>query len=152
MRGDWTIKDILDYHLPERGGLDFVAFAHTDAENDLNVALERYFEAKLNASLKRFGVGGRNAAEQVEHWRELIPKVHEAMMKLDRSFLDAGQGKNVRVVFDVDMGGIYYTRIGDYGFVFGASLDQAEVNSRRCEDDMRKIVAEIEALFTAHGA
>ncbi len=62
------------------------------------------------------------------------------------------KGKMCRVVFDLDMGGFFYTRTGSHAILFGATLDQAEVNNRHCDEEMRGMVAEIEVVCTAHGA
>ncbi len=55
------------------------------------------------------------------------------------------------VVFDIDMGGFYLTRIGSHAVLFGATLDQEEVNNGRCEREMYRMAAQIEAVCTAHG-
>ncbi len=75
----------------------------------------------------------------------------KALGSLDGEFVKTGQGENVRVVFDVDMGGLYYTRIGSHAVLFGATLDQEEVNNGRCEKEMSRMVAQIEDVCTSHG-
>ena len=149
-----SIQGILTHHLKDREGLDYAAFVRVKIDPEGNDSLDIMHEGhheQIPDLLVRFAMGSRTDDEQVELWGKLIREVHAAMNSLDKHFIRVGQGRNVRVVFDVDMGGIYCTRIGSYAFVFGATLDQAEVNNRRCEEDMRKIVSEIEAIFTAHG-
>jgi hypothetical protein len=151
------IQNILDDTVQDRKrGLDYAAYAVTRdsgaaGESELRILL-RSHHIQIEILLKKFGCVGRTPTEQVELWEQLLPRVHGALRGLDREFVRTGQGENVRVVFDIDMGGLYYTRIGTHAVLFGATLDQDEVNNGRCERDMYRMVAQIEAVSTSHGA
>jgi hypothetical protein len=147
-----VIQGILDNYVLGRGGLDYAAYALTQGRKVLEDRLLWSHNRQLASLLRRFGFGDRTEEQQIALWKGLLQVIHEALCQLDEAFVKTGQGENVRVVFDVDMGGLFYTRTGSHAILFGATLDQAEVNNRRCEDEMRSMVAEIELVCTAHGA
>jgi hypothetical protein len=147
------IQEIMDYNLKRPGGLDYAAYALAQGPE---LVIERLItssnDRQLADLLRRLACTGRTPAKQIELWNQLLPTTHRAMCELDRAFATTGQGENVRIVFDVDMGGFFYTRLGSHAVLFGATLDQAQVNNGRCEQVMRSIVSQIEAKCTAHGA
>jgi hypothetical protein len=155
------IKDILDDTVKKQsGGLDFAAYAvATNLPENVDDTKGRYKlkimcesrNPQLGSLLEKFACESRTPDEQFKVWQDLLHKVDVALRRLDRDFINAGQGENVRVVFDVDMGGFYYTRLTSNAVLFGAALDQAEVNNGRCEMEMHGIVAQIQAVFTVHG-
>jgi hypothetical protein len=154
------IQNILDETVKNRErGLDYAAYAvpgdPRDSASRLKI-LSWSRNEQLDQLLERFAcrtpAGIRSAARQIELWDELLPRVHEVLRGLDADFVRTGQGENVRVVFDVDMGALYYTRLGSNAVLFGATLDQEEVNNGRCERDMYRMVAQIEAVCTTFGA
>jgi hypothetical protein len=162
------IQDILDFYVHRPGGLDYAAYArmsdgvHTrGTRKKVGQDLVRLFESEniqLTNLLKKLGCVARDddarttAKLLVSRWQELLDQVHKAICDLDEDFEEAGQGQNVRVVFDIDMGAFFYTRTSSHAVVFGATLDQAQVNNGRCDEEMRRMVSEIEAICTAHGA
>ncbi|MGC9945011.1 MAG: hypothetical protein ABSF64_01330 [Bryobacteraceae bacterium] len=148
------IQNILDNTVTEHEhGLDYAAYAVIidPAEHSLEI-LGRALHPQLGKLLKNFACEGRTADQQKERWEELLRQVHKALAGLDDDFVGAGQGENVRVVFDLDMGGVYYTRLGRHAVLFGATLDQEEVNNGQCERDMYRMVAQIEAVSTTQGS
>jgi hypothetical protein len=155
------IQNILDDTVMKRErGLDYAAYAVTgDARADCEARLEVLYRSRseqLDELLEKFACetpsGTRTATQQVDLWEKLLPRVHEALRALDWDFVRTGQGENVRVVFDLDMGGLYYTRLGSHAVLFGATLDQEEVNNGRCERDMYRMVSQIETVCTSYGA
>jgi hypothetical protein len=159
--GDSVIQDILHDTMTRSRGLDYAVYAVTDASDpDLAAAegppklliLNRSRGEQLSYRLERFAFLGRTADHQVDLWEGILHRIHSALRSLDPEFVTTGQGANVRVVFDVDMGGFFYTRLGSQAVLFGATLDQAEVNNGRCEREMYHLTSQIEAVFTAHGA
>ena len=78
--------------------------------------------------------------------------MHYALTALDNELVRAGLGENVRVVLDVDMGGYFYHRVNSHTILFGATLDQAQINNGQCDREMKQMVSELQAVFTAHGA
>jgi hypothetical protein len=151
------IQDILDDTIQHSTrGLDYAAYAvrlpqGTGDGGELKVLIDSRNEAQVAFLLRRFGFGGRVPEEQFNLWGKLVPRVDKVLRGLDGEFVRTGQGESVRVVFDIDMGGLYYTRIGSHAVVFGATLDQEEVNNGRCEKQMSRMVAQIEDVCTAHG-
>jgi hypothetical protein len=137
-------------------GLDYAAYAVMAPPvkgkgGGLEVVNEARNESQLSDRLDRFACSGRTPDQQFDTWKELLGQVDKALRSLDGEFIKTGQGETVRVVFDIDMGGIYYTRIGTHAVLFGATLDQEEVNNGRCEREMYRMVAQIEDVCTAHG-
>jgi hypothetical protein len=156
-----TIQDILCETVSRARGLDYAAYAvacAADPDGDHGreepklVIVNQQYNPQLTDLLRRFACATRTADRQVQIWHDLFPLVHKALVGLDHQFVDTGQGENVRVVFDIDMGGFYYTRLGSHAVLFGATLDQEEVNNGRCEREMHRMVGQLEAIFTAHGA
>ena len=147
-----VILDILNHHLLPPSGLDYVAYTPTQGREVMMKDLKAAHSTQPTVLLRNFALGKRTVTEQVRLWEELMPVVHAALFDLDRSFVRTGQGENVRVVFDIDMGAFYYTRIGSHAFLFGATLNQAHVNNRKCEEEMQSIATEIATICTAHGA
>lgn len=158
-----VIQDILDDTMTRAQGLDYAVYAVTynpppgGAATEIHgspklIVLNRSRNEQLTRRLQRFAFRTRTADRQVELWEITLHKVNDALRTLDSEFIKTGQGENVRVVLDVDMGGFFYTRLGRHAVLFGVTLDQAEVNSGRCEREMYQMVAQIEAVSTAYGA
>jgi hypothetical protein len=154
------IQEILDStvgaprHPP---GLNYVVYAVSSlpgrkGEPDLLILNRSGNRQHLEALLTKFTGPTGSADAQRILWDELLQSVHRCMLALDKELVKAGQGENIRVVLDIDMGGLYYTRLGTHAVLFGCTLDQAEVNNGRCEKEMQHMVSQIQAVFTAHGA
>jgi hypothetical protein len=157
-----VIQDILDDTMLCSRGLDYAAYATSspsprlvgrvaDAETSLTVVNWQHNKPLISRRLQRFAFETRTVEQQVNLWTAVLYKIYHVLQILDVEFVKTGQGENVRLVFDVDMGGFFYTRIGRHAVLFGATLDQAEVNSGRCEREMYHMVAQIEAVCTAYG-
>ena len=157
---DSLILDILNETVSDQThGLDYAAYVilSDDSKKEKqksapNLAIIEARNDQVNDLLSRFGCRVRSAQEQFDLWRDLLLQLNMAIKSLDAIFARTGQGENVRIVFDIDMGGFYYTRLSSNAFLFGATLDQEEVNNGRCEREMYRMVAQIEAIFTVHGA
>ncbi len=155
------VQGILDNAIQRRrppAGLNYAAYAvqtHPDNANGeakLQLLCKSCNIKHLERLLSRFSGPGSTPAEQISLWEQLLPKLHEALIRMDSDLFKVGQGGNVRVVLDVDMGGFFYDRINSNTVLFGATLDQLQVNNGRCDKEMRQMVSEIQAVFTAHGA
>jgi hypothetical protein len=157
---DSLIQELLDYTVKFKRppiGLNYVVYAATNntatpALADLEVVARSCNEKYLEHLLRRFGGPSSTVAEQLALWNKLLPKIHTALVSLDEELAQTGQGENVRVVLDVDLGGFFYTRIGSHALLFGATVDQAQVNNGRCDREMQQMASEIAAIFTSHGA
>jgi hypothetical protein len=156
-----VVQDILDNAVQRRhppAGLNYAAYAvqtYPDGANSgakLEILCKSCDIKHLERLINHFSGPAATPAEQISLWEELLPKLHEALLRMDGDLVKAGQGANVRAVFDVDMGGFFYDRINSNTVLFGATLHQLQVNNGRCEKEMRQMVSEIQAVFTAHGA
>jgi hypothetical protein len=150
---DSIIQDVLDNTVrTERPqiGLNYVIYGVTGVSG-IRVVASSCNEKYLEKLLERFAGPCETVNEQLELWNKLLPKIHAALTSLDEDLVQTGQGENVRAVFDVDMGGFFYNRISTHALLFGATLDQAQINNGRCDREMQQMVSEIQAVFTAHG-
>ena len=155
------VQDVLDTAVKTKTsliGLNYAAYAvqtypaGISGEAGLLIIGKSYNQRYLEYLLKRFAGPSDTLEEQIKRWDQLVPKLHKAMLSLDGQLVQTGQGENARVVFDVDMGGFFYNRINSHSVLFGATLDQAQVNNGSCDKEMQNMTAEIQAVFTAHGA
>lgn len=107
--------------------------------------------------LKRFALlpaaGDEKATEnQVAAWDAVAVRLHSGLIALDAAFAPAGQGENVRAIFDIDMGGFIFTRIHPTRFLFAATLDQSVMNDDSCDRDVRALVRAITLRTSPHRA
>jgi hypothetical protein len=155
------VQDVLDNTVKHRRppiGLNYVAYAVETYPDDANgqtglLILGRSYNHKyLKQLLSRFSGPGATPEEQISLWEQLLPRVHYALTALDNELVRSGLGENVRVVLDVDMGGYFYHRVNSHTILFGATLDQAQINNGQCDKEMKQMFSELQAVFTAHGA
>jgi hypothetical protein len=155
------VQDVLDNTVKLRRppiGLNYVAYAvetypdDAKGESGLLIIGRSYNHKYLKQLLGRFSGPGATPDEQISLWEQLLPRVHHTMTVLDRELVRAGLGENVRVVLDVDMGAYIYHRINSHTVLFGATLDQAQISNGQCNREMKQMVSELQAVFTAHGA
>lgn len=154
------VQDVLDNTIRFRrppAALNYAAYAvetgpDTEGDASLQVICRSSNDRYLTQLLGRFSGPNSKPEEQIGLWEELLPKIHKALVQLDDVLVKTGQGENVRTVLDVDMGGFIYSRINRHTILFGATLDQAKLNTGQCEREMKQMVSEIHAVFTAHGA
>ena len=111
----------------------------------------------LGRHLRRFALVPADAddtaaASQVAEWDRAARHLHDGLAALDRAFVATGQGENVRAVFDIDMGGFFFTRLHPTRFLFAATLDQAVMNDDSCDRDVRALVRAITLRTSAHRA
>jgi hypothetical protein len=144
------IKDrakVVRYYTCLNGGLDFAVLmrlAKTEnaaAEQLASGVNMRELEDRLFELIPT-----RTAEQQILWWTSLAVEVHKEMDRLNKVFGTGGQGINRRALFDVQFGGYLFQylrppEIGDdYLFLFGATLTQAEVNTRRFEEHFELLV------------
>ncbi len=155
------VQDVLDNAVKFRRppiGLNYAAYAvqtypdNAKGEPGLAVISRSSHEKYLKQLLDRFSGPGSTPEEQIALWEQLLPRVHNAMTALDPDLINAGLGENVRVVLDVNMGGYFYHRINSHSILFGAALDQAQISNGLCDREMKQMVSELQAVFTAYGA
>jgi hypothetical protein len=155
------VQDVLDNNVKLRRppiGLNYAAYAvltlpdGANGEHGLQVIGRSSNHKYLKQLLERFSGPSSTPDAQIKLWEELLPKVHNALALLDGALVLAGQGENVRAVLDVDMGGFFYNRVNSHSILFGATLDQSQVSNSQCDREMRQMVSELQAVFTAHGS
>ena len=155
------IQEVLDHaiqKLQPPAGLNYAAYAvqiypgGPGGETGLRIVCKSCNSKHLKRVQSRFSGPGASEEQQVLLWEQLLPKLHDSLVRLDEELFKTGQGGNVRAVFDVDMGGFFYDRINSQTILFGATLDQSQINNGQCDREMKQMVSEIQAVFTAHGA
>ena len=114
-------------------------------------------DPRLGRHLRRFALAPGDAddtvaAGQVAAWDAVAAGLHAGLAALDPEFAATGQGENVRAVFDIDMGGFFFTRLHPTRFLFAATLDQAVMNDDSCDRDVRALVRAITLRTSAHRA
>jgi hypothetical protein len=141
------------------GGLDYALLAGGDGdrlEEEVNV---RQMEA-LCGHLPKVQVDGeparcRTADDQVRFWREAAGQIHQRMPELDAIIECARHGRNRRLVFDAEFGGFYFKYLRhpdprsktDTGlYLFGATLNQVEVDSRRADNHFDLLLAALASI------
>jgi hypothetical protein len=86
----------------------------------------------------------RTAEQQVELWDARIREVERSFQQLENAAAAESPGRHLkRLVLDVEVGGIMYAAVGDYGSVFAATLSQLAMNSGKAEGQFVKIAEEL---------
>ncbi len=84
----------------------------------------------------------RTVEDQVQCWRDIANRIHQRMNELDNLIELANQGRNQRLVFDTEFGGLFfkYLRLPDPRskvdtalYLFGATVHQTEMDSRAAD-------------------
>jgi hypothetical protein len=138
---------VVRYYTVLNGGLDFAALVRLPkADGAVAAVLATGVNRKeLDARLFEL-IPSRTAEQQIQWWTDLAVEVHREMDRLNKVFGAGGQGINRRVLFDVQFGGYLFQylrppEIGDdFLFLFGATLTQAEVRTRRFEEHFELLV------------
>ena len=129
------------YYTRLAGGLDYAILIKVDktdggrAEVIAEAELERQIHARLGELRPK-----RTVEEQTAAWQQLALDLHRRMPEFDKLAAVGRQGNGRRVMLDVQYGGfiieyLHPPEIGDdTTFLFGATLFQHEVDSRRFED------------------
>lgn len=134
------------YYIRLRGGLDFAMLSLGDGER-LEEEVDRHGIEAWCMNLPKVKVGDdapriRTPEDQLEFWRQLASKLHTEMQSLDELISIVHQGRNCRLIFDCEYGGLYfcYLRLPNPGskvdtslYLFAATLNQTEVTSGRAE-------------------
>lgn len=136
-------------------GIDYAALFDLDSDGR-PVKVLSATDPRLPWHLQRFALApaadDKAAALQVAAWDAVAVRMHEILQGLDTALASTGQGANARAVFDIDMGGLFFTRIHPTRFLFAATLDQAVMNDDSCDRDVRTLVRAIATRTSAYGA
>ncbi len=138
---------VVKYYTGLAGGLDFstlIRLSKTEGATPEVIATgvnKREIQRRLDEL-----VPYRMANSQLDWWSALAVELHHEMNRMNAVLDKGGQGINRRVLFDVQFGGYLFQylrppEIGDdYLFLFGATLSQMEVNTRRFEEHFDLLV------------
>jgi hypothetical protein len=126
-----------------RGGLDYALLACGDGEVLEEVVNVKQVQRRCLHLPRIAPANGEKARaraldDQVASWRAVAASIHAGMAGLDAVIRPGHHGRNHRIVFDADVGGLFfqYFRLpapgdpADSGlYLFAATLNQAEMNS-----------------------
>jgi hypothetical protein len=133
------------YYVGLGGGLDYALLARDGGQRLEEAWAHRAMRGRVG-HLPPIDAGGgpvreRTVLDQVVFWRESAGSVLRAMAALDAAVAPARQGQNRRVVFDTEFGGLFFLYLRPPGsggggvYLFGATLNQAEVNAKVADRD-----------------
>jgi hypothetical protein len=133
-----------------RGGVDYALLARGDGERLEEAVYDKKVLLRCGLLPKVKCDDGeprlRTVDEQVQFWRDAARTIHQRMSEMDALIEVAQHGRNRRIVFDTEYGGLFfqYVRVPDPRgkvdnamYLFGATLNQAEMDNRRAEVHFR---------------
>jgi hypothetical protein len=123
-----------------RGGLDYAVLCRNDgqrleeawAPRPIRTRLDHFPRVEIDGKWKE-----RTLEDQIEFWRATAADLHKSMAMIDEVVGRARQGKNRRMVFDAEFGGLFFMylrvadprdRAGDTVYLFAATLNQEQMN------------------------
>lgn len=150
-----TLPEVFEEVVQWSDAIEYAALFDVTPDGPVKVLCST--DPHLGRHLRRFALATTDADDkaaetQVAEWDRAALHLHAGLTGLDRAFAATGQGENVRAVFDVDMGGFFYTRVHAARFLFAATLDQAVMNDDSCDRDVRALVRAITLRTSAHRA
>jgi hypothetical protein len=137
-----------------RGGLDYALLACGDGEVFDEIVNTRQAARRCAHLPKVIPSDGskprhRTVEDQLQSWREGAARIHAGMEQLDEVIERAQHGRNRRIVFDTEYGGLFfkYLRLPDPRsktdttlYLFGATLNQKEMNTQTAEAHFNLLV------------
>jgi hypothetical protein len=87
--------------------------------------------------------GAHTAEEQVRLWEDRLQPVQEFFEKVQRESPPGPEGSLAsltRLVLDIEVGGLLYATVGDYGWVYAATFDQQPLNTGEAESHLIRVV------------
>jgi hypothetical protein len=88
----------------------------------------------------------RNYKQQNERYKNIAKKLHDIIDLVNHEFEELGQGILIRTIFDVKKGGVFYYHISDDEYIFGATVDQDNMNNNSADNLLRNITKKIKKL------
>jgi len=149
------------YVLKLKGGLDYAILADQNGNARVMAADEKQIQKRLAYYPNLTGpdgtaIGERNAKQQIVFWHETAKMLHQQMEVLDKIVGPARQGRNRRILFDVQYGGFYfvYLRLPDPRdthagclYLFGATLNQEEINHKASDHHFDMLLAALRNIY-----
>ncbi len=133
----------LDYAVLMRNGGEILEEAWCEAE--ILRRLEFLPRLECAAGVKRV----RSLPDQLAAWRATAISIHKTMDTLDGITGPAKQGPNMRMVFDVEYGGLFFICLQlpdsreknpDHYYLFAATLNQTEMNNKTADRHFAMLV------------
>jgi hypothetical protein len=90
------------------------------------------------------------AHDQVLLWNDIMHGVHRSFEALAADAGAKADGRPVRLtrmVLDVEMGGILYSAVDEFGWVFAATLNQQAMNHGMAEELLSRIVHQLRGVM-----
>ena len=132
-----TIREILHAYVELKGGLDFAACVYKD-NLYYDISNEQFSHRLLHYRISR------NQDEQTNYLLSLSKEVHTLAEAADARLRELEQGVLFRVLYDVEKGGLLYTRISNNCYVVGVTLNQDSMDDNTTDVEMRSLVKTIE--------
>jgi hypothetical protein len=137
-----VLQGILGHTADGIDGLHFAVFRPNVPGAPANKPV--FNEPALQTVLQLYGWESRTVEEQVEVWGQCTDAVRRSFQEL----ADAAQNEKAkrrlrRLVMDVEVGGLLYAAVEDYGWVFAATLSQQSMNTGRAEWQLVEMVREL---------
>ncbi len=131
-----------------RGGMDYAVLYRISKQDPNQIEILAESEATASIAERIQEVTHGTVAEQIAAWRATALRIHQSMPMLNQVVELGRQGGNVRILFDVSYGGYifrYLRRECDDGpdiqILFGATLNQAEIDSHRFLEQYELLMA-----------
>jgi len=139
VRSALTAQGLFAYHVYWSPAIDYAAIFGVGPDGRLTKQLECIHDGQIQQNLRRFALPPQDAREQVAIWDAIAEETIRSLEQLDKALASSGHGNNVRVVFDVDMGGFIYLRLSPHRFLFAATLDQRFFNDNTFDADVLRL-------------
>jgi hypothetical protein len=112
-------------------GLPLMSFGNSRVVND----------KAIETMLRLLGIG-HPPEEQVRLWDGCILDLHRSFQSLETFAQSKAKGRDphlARLVLDLEVGGVFYAAVDDFGWLFAATLNQQSMNDGRAEAQLSKI-------------
>lgn len=139
VRSALTAQGLFAYHVYWSPAIDYAAIFGVGPDGHLTKQLECIHDGQIQQNLRRFALPSQDAREQVAVWDAIAEETIRSLGRMNDALASSGHGNNVRVVFDVDMGGFVYLRLGPHRFLFAATLDQRFLNDNSFDADVLRL-------------
>jgi hypothetical protein len=134
-----NINEIL-YYCVDNTPLDYLAYYNKTKDDYLHETNPKIVERMVDQGITR------NYKQQNERYKNIAKKLHDIIDLVNHEFEELGQGILIRTIFDVKKGGVFYYHISDDEYIFGATVDQDNMNNNSADNLLRNITKKIKKL------
>jgi hypothetical protein len=154
-------KKAFKYYISQlKIGLDYAVLMRNDGE----ILEEAWCTSEINRRLEFLPrlvmtEGGdksiRTLNDQLIFWRETAAMIHRKMGLLDEVVALAKQGSNLRMVFDIEYGGMFFSYLSlpdartvnpDKFYLFGATLCQDQMNTKTADQHFAMLMQSLRKI------